>query len=615
MTSTLTLRLALLLSVCHLPLAAAIKAPDQLLPADTLAVLTVPDLAKALAAYQKSPMVQLWNDSSMKPFRDRFMEKLNTDLLTPFEQQTGLKLADYQGLLRGQCTLAIIQNGWTGAKDQLPSLLLLLDSRDQADQLKTRLADLKKKWTDAGKSTRTEKIRDVPFDVLSLDLGALPRQDGPATLPKIDLFVGQYDSLLLLATASPTLEKVLARQAGGSVPCLAEVAAFEADHRTLFRDVDSYGWIHVAPLADILAKTLAAAGAGADSNPLVPKPDRIAAALGVLDIKTLAFSGRETPEGSLGDLFLGIPAEKRKGLLKMFAGEPKPSQPPAFVPADVTEFSRFRLDGQKLWTHLEGLVNELAPGMLGMLMGTLESALKEKDPNFDFRKNLVGNLGDDFISFAKAPRSDKPDDIANAPQITLIGSPNADALISALRSLLLIAPAPVSEIEIKERNFLGRKIHSVQIPSEDGENTLSFCASGGYLAVTTDTALLEDYLRSGDAKAKPLTQMTGLMEAAAKIGGTETGLFSYQNDAENMRVALNFFKNHGSLLEEGVAEMLSQNPEAEALLNKAKEWIDLSLLPPWERIAKFFSFTVMAGKTSNDGFRLGVFTPMPAGLK
>ncbi len=37
----------------------------------------------------------------------------------------------------------------------------------KASQLKTNLADLKKKWIDAGKNVKTEKIRDIEFSVIT----------------------------------------------------------------------------------------------------------------------------------------------------------------------------------------------------------------------------------------------------------------------------------------------------------------------------------------------------------------------------------------------------------------------------------------------------------------
>ena len=42
-----------------------------------------------------------------------------------------------------------------------------------------------------------------------------------------------------------------------------------------------------------------------------------------------------------------------------------------------------------------------------------------KDPGFDIRKNLIGNLGNDFITYSKTPRTMTPHDREAPPGITL----------------------------------------------------------------------------------------------------------------------------------------------------------------------------------------------------
>jgi len=46
-----------------------------------------------------------------------------------------------------------------------------------------------------------------------------------------------------------------------------------------------------------------------------------------------------------------------------------------------------------------------------------------------------------------------------------------------------------------------------------------------------------------------------------------------------------------------------------------KEWMDFSLLPPYEKIAKYFYFTVYAGGSSVDGLTFKMFAPVPPALR
>jgi hypothetical protein len=621
---------------------AAVPPAEQLLPPDTLVMLCVPDWSKVAAAQKESPLWQLWHDPAVQPFRDKFLSKLRAEVLQPIERGLGINLANYGQLLQGQCTLAMIHNGWTGTKDPLPALILLLDAKDKAGLLKTNLAEIKQKLLDAGKTVKTDRIRDVEFTTVVTDLAnleqglgktmpSLPpappveKKDQPADQPKpeqkqglkLEVSFGQVDSLLVAGTSAKDLERVLARLAGGAAPCLGEQPAYQASYQACFREALSYGWVNVAPLVDILTKKVAAAS---NTPAFGPTPDRLLAASGVSSLKTLALGARQTSEGEFVDAFLGVPEGSRHGVFKLLAIEAKEAGPPPFVPADAVQFYRWRLDGQKAWAALEALVNEVTPGSFAMLTATIEGAIKQRDPGFDFKKNLIANLGDDLISYQKVPRTNSLAEL-NSPPLFLAGSANAEALTQAIKGVLSLVAAQTGSGPPQEREFLGRKICSTALPQLPGSaaakpQSLHLSASGGYVALSTDAALLEEYLRSSDSKPKPLAEIPGLAEAAQKIGGTATGLFGCQDDRENMRALLEALKNDQG----GWARLFAGTPFADLLqgaeLEKAlKEWADFSLLPPYEKVAKYFYLSVFAGRMTPEGFGFKAFSPMPPRLK
>ena len=47
---------------------AAVTAAERLLPADTAAIISVPDWSKTAAAWNDFPMTQLWRDPAMRKF-------------------------------------------------------------------------------------------------------------------------------------------------------------------------------------------------------------------------------------------------------------------------------------------------------------------------------------------------------------------------------------------------------------------------------------------------------------------------------------------------------------------------------------------------------------------
>ena len=42
---------------------------------------------------------------------------------------------------------------------------------------------------------------------------------------------------------------------------------------------------------------------------------------------------------------------------------------------------------------------------------------------------------------------------------------------------------------------------------------------------------------------------------------------------------------------------------------KFKEWVDFSLLPSFDKISKYFNFTIWAGSVNSQGFDIKMFAP------
>lgn len=617
---------------------AAIPPAEQLLPADTLLVLSAPDWSNLRAAYQKSAPSQLWNDPAMKPFHEKFVTKWTEEFVQPLERDLGVKFDDYSVLLQGQLTFAVTQDGWQGTEknDGEPAFLFLLDAKDKGDLLKKNLAELRKKWSDAGKPIRTEKIRDVEFFVVSLNTNDMPktlRQFFPHRQPveelgkasaqpanQAELIIGQHQSLLLVGSSIKALEKVMARLTGGTAPALAEDPVFAANQLAVFRDAPLFGWFNARVVFDLVLRRPEEQPNPAAPNPLpIPPLGKILSATGLQGLKSAAVAFRNPGDGSQLDFFLGAPEAGREGLLKLLALDVKDSNPPAFVPADAVKFQRARLNFAKTIATLEKMLNDFSPQALNtwnFILSNGNEAAKQDDPDYDLRKNLFGNLGDDLITYEKAPRADANG--AGAPSLYLIGSPDAEKLASALKGLLVILSPEGRTPE--RREFLGKKILSVKltalpIGAGAGPRTLSYVASGGYVALSTDVALLEEYLRSAETPPKPLRDAPGLAEAAQKVGGQNTGWFGYENQNETARQFFAALK-----LGAGETNRPSTNPFTTAMpfagpQKTFQEWMDFGLLPNFDQVAKYFGFTVYSGSANVDGILFKYFSPTPAEVK
>lgn len=611
---------------------AAIPPAENLLPEDTLFVFTVPDFAALRADARQSPQWQFWNDPAMEPFHDKFISKMDDAIIGPIETDLGVKWADFEDLPQGQLTFAVTRNGWNGGGDQLPGIVFLLDAKGKSGLLKTNLAALQKKWTDDGKTIRTQTIRGVPFSVVMIssndippsitnifparpqaqELGRTPPPEKPH-----ELVVGQFDSLLIVGNSTDVVDPVVAHLTGSEMPALSDDSTFAADKLAQFGDSPLYfGWLDAKTFFGILASV----------QPPAPNPDaptvmpripwnKVISALGLTTVNSVSFAYRDSQQGAQVDCFIAAPASTRQGIFKMLALEHQTAVPPAFVPADVTKFIRCRVDGQQAWQTLQDILASISPAAKVGLDAAIDMAnanAQQKEPGFDIRKNLFENLGDDFIRYQKAP--DGNGGAAGAPSLFLFSVQNGDRAVASITTLLSLLPA--MQQAPPPRNFQGFKIYSIplsrgQMPAMAGAPTpqkfLYCAASDGYVALTTDIPMMEEFLRSASTPPKPLTGVPGLIDAAQNVGGARSGLFGYDNQREMLRPLFKTLKDQSSADPAGAGVM-------PLLPQQLRNWMDFSLLPDYDEVSKYFNFSVYAGSATVDGISIKTFAPRPPEL-
>jgi hypothetical protein len=143
--------------------------------------------------------------------------------------------------------------------------------------------------------------------------------------------------------------------------------------------------------------------------------------------------------------------------------------------------------------------------------------------------------------------------------------------------------------------------------------------TGAYVLIANDEAVLEEYLRSSEPSGKPLSEVAGVLAAAQKVSGPGTSFFSYENQQETERVRYEEMRK--LLADETKAEEesgMTPIPESFGVAmpkGSIKEWFDYSLLPPFDAVAKYYSFVVMGGSADAEGLTLKIYSPVPPGLR
>ena len=601
--------------------------PGQLLPDDTLFVLAVPDWETAVAEFNRSAIGRLWNDPAVKPVKENFLERFSSELAGPLEKELGILFSDYSELFRGQITFAVTRSGLGENSDGKAGVMLLIDTKEESERLQRLVTELRAKWVESEREIRSERIRDVEFSSLIVrggdfsgllstvfqESGVSGQSAGNSGEDEFEITFGQSGSLLLIGNSVKEMEKVLIRQSGGLVPALEEHPDFQIIRSEGFQDAVGFGWVHFNSIYDLLVRQAESSASSAQaSNPFAPRTDKILAATGLNALKSIAVRVNGMENGIFSELFLGVPRQSREGVFEALVAEAKDSGPPPFVPLDAVRFSRWRLDGRKAWESFESMLSKVSPELGALVQMGLATAGKGKDPNFDLRSSLFGNLGDDFIVYEKAPRSATLADLNSAPAVFLVGSPKAEQLALALKAGAALLPVALDDSGLSEREFLGRKVYSIPLPTLPSiggavpvKRSFSFAATGRYVVLSSDVAMLEEFIRTGDSGNRSLRDKDGLNQAAQRVGGMGTGFFGYENQRENVRVTLETFKNDLARIE----KLLSGGSKGTSA--SVTEWLDFSLLPPFETISKYFHFLVYSGGAVPQGLAWRIFAPPP----
>ncbi|MDP6795069.1 MAG: hypothetical protein QF721_04405 [Verrucomicrobiota bacterium] len=578
--------------------AKAAKAPpalEALLPMETVLLMAAPDYASAKKHFKASAVGRFWDSAEFKPFRKKLADGFEANVLAKIEEALAIDLEAFEEMASGPVALAVVagQDGVTN-----PSILLLLDAGRKSFTLRRTLSQMERGWKKEGHDVSDSEISGIDFVTVS----------DPESDEKV--YVGRVGAQLIIGSEAGQIEGVLARLDGEGGGALAGTPAFAADHGALLKGADFYLW---ANLGQVIPQLLDNAPDGAE---LGIDFGEVFGSLGLNGLGTFAITYSERPDGAHSDVFVGLPEAKRTGLFGLLETRLADASPPAFVPAGVGAFTRWRVDMGAAWNNLEKLLMELSPDVANMVEFTVGLLGKDRDSNFDFKKSFLKNFGDDIMMFQMPAKGLSLNDLGSGPMVALVKSPDPAGLIQGIGAVPGILPPPLNEAVLEPRKLGEHTAHSfgvMELPDPStGELVVSevlFAVKDGYLVISTDADLLRGLL-DGKAQA-PLAKRERLASAAAVVGGTDSGFFGYQNDRamigsmmETLRANADQFQMIFSMIPmEGLDEV------------SLDAWLDFSLLPEGDAVAKYFDITVYGAATDARGFTLKMFSPRPPGLK
>lgn len=591
----------LLLLWAALPLRAA-QAPESLLPLNTIAVATVPDMNTARTLFKADPMVQLWNDPSMEAFTDRFEKAFRKNVMQRIRNEAPVQPGELWKLAQGQVTVALTRK--PGRPD--PGLIVLMESGEHAEELERGLLLLREALVD--NQVKHERLRLEATDFVHVPH---PRR------PQRGLYIGQSKSLLIVTSTRELAEQVVQlHKQKPKVKSLKENAGFAQRNKAQFADAWAYAWLDFSLVMEVVADEIAKRrDPDAEPNPLVPQPERVMEALGLTGLKSVSLSAASDVDGGLLEMYLDVPKAQRRGLFELLATPEKDAGPLPFVASDVSSFGRWRQSGAHIWKTFIDTANEITPAAAGAL-AFFQASVQAKNPEFKLKAQLIDTLADDFIVIEQAPRGDDLQALLSPPRLYLVKSEQPKVTLGAMKDLVsMVVDTPPDSEEIE-----GRTVYSYQFGNfnNDEETAVHAVAVGEYVLISQDLKAVKDYLNGPKQGAKPLRALAGLKQAAEKVGGFESGAFGFENSRVMVGAIFSVLKENPNLISEALGD-LPEGIDPETGLpvggGRLSEWFDPKLLPDFRQISKYLHYTVTGATTTDAGIRFRLLMPTPPKLR
>ena len=292
-------------------------------------------------------------------------------------------------------------------------------------------------------------------------------------------------------------------------------------------------------IAKVIKAVIKSTGNPKEGDAQAQQTDVLVSELGVYGLKSVggSLSLASGSYDSLTKTFFNAP-KPVAGLLKVFSMPPVTLRPESWVPATVATYQTLSIDLDNVYTAINDLVNKFQPGMINVIEQQLVG------PNggqpLSFQNDVFGPLGDRITVISDFKKPIKED---SQRMLAAIALEDTKAFQSTMQRLFEITGAAP-----EKREFQGTTIYdfTVNLPNGPQGNApqglngpISIAVAKDTLFVTTDTTLLEQVLRPGNA---PLAESSAYQTVAKEFPEKASAL-SYVRPDESARLSYDLVKS------------------------------------------------------------------------
>lgn len=399
---------------------------ENLVPADAVAFVSLPDLGKAREAFGRTSLQRLLDDPEVKlavePLekwwaenKEQFSEQLTKEL--------GVTFDELWDLFRGQVSIALLDLEFTKGKGgNPPNAVGAIDLAAPPEKVKSLLGNLEKKLKERSPNQKEAFVSQWKrYSVTSLG------EEGPhwAVLGETVLFSAQKKSLL----------DMIDRAEDPSAGKLADFASFRAARSALGTE---NSFLAYANVQGALKKI---------ESEMDEQARRVVSALGLWELRSLSIGIGFKGNGVVEGFYLHAPGQ-RTGLLKMLSLKNLEGRAADLVPSGAPIYSAARINLAELYDEALKIVEAIEPDASQQLEEKIEAV--EKELGFSIRDDLCEAVGEVWVSYNLFPEGGGviPDGI------TIVELKDQARFERCFKKL-----AQAAGKELKDLSWKGRTIH------------------------------------------------------------------------------------------------------------------------------------------------------------
>lgn len=449
----------------------------RVLPADCSFAILTPDVDGILTRWEQSGFSRMWKDPGMQDLWAPIKEDVDLRELEDHLMETfGLSLAELRRVFSGPMavgmTLDIPKLNSTDGEEGVDVVLLAdvtghEEAALSAFEKSLQQRDENRSDADDENGVTYRQVREE-FKGETLHL----RESVTEEAVELDTAWSLVQGCLLISTSQDLAKQAMARLKTPDMPdSLAQLPAFAKCDRVMGLS-DVMVFINVAsflPTLQGLSEQAAEEGAGSEIGlnmaTLLPT-------LGLDAWEAMALTCTIEPEATHIKGVLSF-SEKR-GLLNLLAYGSKPYPRPDFIPGHAISVSASTFSLSRMWKEAETILSSLSPALLAMARAKYQEFLQTAgvDTSIDLKKNLLGNLGDEFVTFAIPEEPGVNASNMDELSVMAISLSDARGFQVGLDQLQLLLNAvndnfPSLTLTFEEKSFKETTVHSVSMAAPD----------------------------------------------------------------------------------------------------------------------------------------------------